>query len=128
MHAVQGNRPDCVRLLLDAKAAAHVAAEGDEHKTPLMLATAVPRPDVCTWLIKAGAQKEARDKEGLKAIHYAAKKGNGGALMALLTAKARIDDANHDGLTPLLLAASAGRAESVQILISKGADVHARDP
>lgn len=128
MHAIHGQRPAVVRTLLDAKAAAHVIAEGDDRKTPLMLAVAGARTDICTMVLQAASQKEAKDSEGQKAIHHAAKRGNNGALAALINARAQLNDANEEGMTPLLLAAVGDRSESVRILIANRADVTITDP
>lgn len=127
MHAVQGQRPDAVSLLLESSAAVNAVAKADGGVTPLMLAAGAARPELCDALLAAGASVGLRDEEGRRPLHYAAKKGNNGALLSLLRAKAKVEDRTVDGLTALLVAASAGRTESVRILLANRADVHATD-
>mmetsp|Transcript_35459 Transcript_35459/g.89320 ORF Transcript_35459/g.89320 Transcript_35459/m.89320 type:complete len:514 (+) Transcript_35459:111-1652(+) len=127
MHAIQGQRLDAVRLLLDSRASVNVISKADGAFTPLALAAAGARPDLCSLLLNVGARTETKDEEGRKAIHHAAKRGNGAALVALLSARAQMEDRDLAGLTPLLLATSAGRAESVKILLANGADAFAQD-
>ena len=45
----------------------------------------------------------------------------------LIDAGADVNNANKRGVTPLLVAAGAGRTEIVRMLIAAGANVHARD-
>mmetsp|Transcript_20321 Transcript_20321/g.44339 ORF Transcript_20321/g.44339 Transcript_20321/m.44339 type:complete len:511 (+) Transcript_20321:54-1586(+) len=126
-YAIHGQRLDVVEMLLKNKADVNVCAEADDRRTPLMLAALGPRPQFCSTLLAAKARVDARDKEGQKAIHYAAKQGNAAALLALLDAGAKTEDRSLEGLTPLLLAAASGRTESVKVLIARGADVQAQD-
>lgn len=128
MHAIQSQRPGVVSNLLKAKASVHAVAEADGQLTPLMLAAAGPRTELCTMLLKAGAPKEARDAQGQKAVHIAAKRGHGGALVSLIAAGARVNDSDAEGLTPLLVAATSGRAECVKLLLANRADLTAKDP
>merc|ERR1712176_1597861 len=99
-----------MKQLLDAKASVNAGASGLDRKlTPLMLAAACPRHEFCGTLLELGALKELRDEAGRRALHYAAKQGQGATLTALLNARARVDEPDNDGLTPLLLASTAGR-------------------
>merc|ERR1712060_423218 len=93
-----------------------------------MLAAACPRHEFCGTLLELGALKELRDEAGRRALHYAAKQGQGATLTALLNARARVDEPDNDGLTPLLLASTAGRTQSVKILLANKADRDAKDP
>ncbi|CAE8590291.1 unnamed protein product [Polarella glacialis] len=125
MHAVHSQRPDVAKLLLDAKADAQAVAEG-EGTTALILAAGGARSELCQLLCAAGG-KERADSEGCRALHHAARKGRGGAIVALLEAKAKIDATDKQGHTPFLAAVAAGRAECVRLLLSQGADAKAVD-
>ncbi|BBB59186.1 hypothetical protein UNDKW_0913 [Undibacterium sp. KW1] len=58
----------------------------------------------------------------------AALKGNNDIILALLKAGASIESTNGDGHTPLFCAVMADKLETVQLLISKKADVNATAP
>jgi ankyrin repeat protein len=127
MHATQAQRPKIVSELLGANASVHVAATEDGQRTALMLAAVGARSELCTLLLKAGAPKEARDASGWKAVHFAARQGNGGALVSLIASRARVNDQTSAGLSPLLVAATSGRSECVKILLANLADPTAKD-
>eukprot|EP00419_Tripos_fusus_P040821 CAMPEP_0172787970 /NCGR_PEP_ID=MMETSP1074-20121228/206708_1 /TAXON_ID=2916 /ORGANISM="Ceratium fusus, Strain PA161109" /LENGTH=469 /DNA_ID=CAMNT_0013624991 /DNA_START=199 /DNA_END=1606 /DNA_ORIENTATION=+ len=126
MHATQAQRPKIVSELLGANASVHTAAE-DCQTTALMLAAMGARTELCTLLLKAGAPTESRDVSGWKAIHFAVRQGNGGALVSLIAARARVNDQNSEGMSPLSVAATSGRSECVKILLANLADPTARD-
>jgi len=127
MHATQAQRPKIVSELLGANASVHIAASEDSQTTALMLAAMGARNELCTLLLKAGAPRDAHDTSGCQAVHYAARQGNGGALVSLIAARARVNGQNSAGLTPLLVAATSGRSECVKILLANLADPRAKD-
>jgi ankyrin repeat protein len=75
----------------------------------------------------AGAQGGAVSADGTTALHRAVHAGDVRGARALLQARARPDTANRYGVTPLALAAGAGNAELVALLIESGASVRAAD-
>ena len=82
----------------------------------LVALTAVVRADVTT-----------PEADGTTPLHRAIYAGDVRQVRGLLQAGARPDAANRYGLTPLALAASAGSAEFVALLVESGATVRAAD-
>jgi ankyrin repeat protein len=77
-------------------------------------------------LLAAGADANAL-AEGSSALHYAADHGDVASVEALLRAKARPDEVNSKGFTPLMIAAYEGYREVVKALIVGGAQVDKQD-
>lgn len=128
MHAVHSQKVDVAKALLAAKADVTTPGEGPNGKTtPLILAAAGARPELCRLLLARKAAIEAADSEDCRALHHAAKQGNGAAVMVLLEAKAQLEGADKQGRTALLTAVRAGRADSVRMLLSSNADPKAQD-
>lgn len=127
MHAIFAQRPDVVKLMLHARANAQAVAETDGKVTPLILAASASRLELVKLLLASGASKEMYDCDGCRPLHHAARRGNGGAVLALIEAKAKIEAQDQQGFTPLLAAVSAGRAECVRLLLSHGANGQAVD-
>lgn len=73
-------------------------------------------------LIDAGADKDARDKDGRTALMLAALVDADAAVKALLAKGAGVDVADAEGDTALLLAARRGSLKALQRLCKAGAD------
>jgi rhomboid family GlyGly-CTERM serine protease len=100
--------------------------------TPLQLA-AGGRDETATtatrMLLDAGADVTARRGDSdLTALHYAAWTGNGATVLTLLSAGARVNDADGSGWTPLTRAMLYGRPDVVEALLAGGADLNVRSP
>jgi ankyrin repeat protein len=85
-------------------------------------------PDALARLLKAGASRLSRDRQGDTALAIAARAGRGAivdALIAGATADERrqIDMPDARGSTPLMLALHAGRPAIAKTLLDAGADV-----
>lgn len=114
--AVSMRHPAIVDRLLAAGAAVDQALPGGI--TPLMVAAALGLPDMCARLLAAGADVQARDGQGLGALHCAAmqafqSRDRSRAVQMfdiLLRAGAVADEAAGTGQAPVLLALGA-RAE-----------------
>jgi len=88
--------------------------------------------DMIAPLITAGAPPQAADENGNTPLHLAAMKGLTAAAEALLNAGVAIDARAHgsrlygptenEGDTPLHRAVEAGQAETVKLLLARGAD------
>ncbi|MBC6443722.1 MAG: ankyrin repeat domain-containing protein [Rhodobacteraceae bacterium] len=76
--------------------------------------------------IAAGADIEARDKNGVTPLHRAAEHGTPDVVRALIAAGADIEARDKLDWTPLHLAAFWGTLDVVRTLIDAGANVRAR--
>jgi uncharacterized protein len=93
------------------------ARNGD---TALMIASY--KGDVAT--VKALLDKEAEpNNTGWTALHYAAAIGNDEIVQMLLDASAYIDAGSPNNTTPIMMAARAGKIQTVKLLLDSGADV-----
>ncbi len=97
----------------------HVESRTSKDESPLMMASLKGLTDVCAQLIARGADV---NKTGWTPLHYAATTGQMAVIDLLLENYAYIDAASPNGSTPLMMAAHYGSAESVQQLLTAGAD------
>eukprot|EP00441_Pelagodinium_beii_P043607 CAMPEP_0197632168 /NCGR_PEP_ID=MMETSP1338-20131121/9045_1 /TAXON_ID=43686 ORGANISM="Pelagodinium beii, Strain RCC1491" /NCGR_SAMPLE_ID=MMETSP1338 /ASSEMBLY_ACC=CAM_ASM_000754 /LENGTH=479 /DNA_ID=CAMNT_0043203719 /DNA_START=39 /DNA_END=1475 /DNA_ORIENTATION=+ len=98
MHAIFNQKTEVVKALLSAGADYQGAAEeAADSVTPLILAASGPRAELVQLLLDKKARPEARDLQGCRALHHAARRGNGGAVMALLTARAQLEKQDDQG-------------------------------
>jgi hypothetical protein len=128
-----------MRVLLQTASPADVNAADDRGRTALMVAAGSGRAPhayvACKLLLAAGADVRARDAAGWTPLHRAAASANADAgrmvriMLARATPPAAEPDARVPGTlaTPLHLAASAGNAAAVRVLLDAGADIDATD-
>ena len=117
--AAFGNQRDIVWLLLEARADKDkVTIEG---RTPLHIASQYGCEDVVQLLLQARADKDAADLRGVTALHLAE---NPVIVKMLLVAGALKEKKTlRRQETPLHLAASMGKCESVWLLLLAGRDM-----
>ena len=99
-------------------------------RTPLHIAAMANAPRFITALVAAGADVEARDRDGHTALHAAAAAIATAAIAVLLDAGADVDAHNRFGETPLQYALSEGPedvAAAIAALLDGGADPNVRD-
>jgi hypothetical protein len=77
--------------------------------------------------ITEGAKVNAPDVDGDRALHYAARYGRDGTVIALIALGAKVDVKNRLGRTPLFLAAENGHTSAVRALLERGASVNMPD-
>ncbi len=100
--------------------------------TPLIIAAINGRTEVMDALIRAGAQKDIRNKADDSAIFAAINAGQVGSVKTLLKAGVNPNQRELYGLgggrTLLMIATQNKNAEIVRLLVEAGADLDARAP
>lgn len=114
------------------KHGANVNNMNNDHVTPLMhhiehLSDLNNYEDNIKAMLKAGADVNAKDKNGKTALMYAADAGNDETIKELLKAGANIQAKDNNGKTALMYAASTGNEDAIKALIKAGADLSAVD-
>ncbi|KNC46132.1 ankyrin [Thecamonas trahens ATCC 50062] len=123
--AARSGSPDIVHQLLVI--GARVSAAALNGFTPLHVAAYHGFDDVVRLLLEAGADPNAIDLDGLTALHLAAGRSQLTVAVFLDTSSAwypslDVNCTTHAGWTPLFMAALAGHAPVVELLLSAGAD------
>eukprot|EP01015_Nassula_variabilis_P005856 TRINITY_DN1440_c0_g2_i9.p1 TRINITY_DN1440_c0_g2~~TRINITY_DN1440_c0_g2_i9.p1 ORF type:complete len:1034 (-),score=302.89 TRINITY_DN1440_c0_g2_i9:4-3060(-) len=104
--------------------------EGDFFKnTPLMIACQSGRAHNAKILLEGDnpVDVNAKSKEGMAAIHFAALTGSTACIEVLLEHGANIDLPGKMRMTPLIIAASKGHLDCVKLLLEKKAKINAKD-
>ncbi|WP_211474042.1 ankyrin repeat domain-containing protein [Collimonas humicola] len=119
MVAVREDSKKVFNVLLNARGI-DLNARARNGDTALMIAAY--KGDVAT--VKALLDKEAEpNNTGWTALHYAAAIGNDEIVQMLLDASAYIDAGSPNNTTPIMMAARAGKIQTVKLLLDSGADV-----
>lgn len=103
---------------------------GNYAQTPLHFASVCSsNPEVIVAIVNAGADVNAKDKNGWTPLHWAILiNPNSEVITALLNAGADVNAKNNEGSTPLHLAANhSSDPEVTTLLLNAGADLNARD-
>ena len=99
----------------------------DTGRTPLMMAVALSDAPRVSALLAAGADPEIADRNGLRAIHFAAGEPDPTILRTLIVAGADVNSEGRKGKTAVMEAARLGLIRNVRILTEAGADLEAHD-
>src|SRR6185295_11947197 len=114
------------KLLVERGAYVNYQASPDAA-TPLMVAAGHGRDEVVSYLITKGAYLEVANKEGERAITFAAQRGHHAVVRILIAAKAAVTF--PDGGMPALNAAIlGGNYHTVVAVVEGGADLHTEFP
>jgi ankyrin repeat protein len=109
------------KILLRARANTAVRTRVGEY-TPLHIASRKGHVEVVTALLAAAAPVDAPTSSGATALHLASAAGSVPIVSALLDHQANIEAREREwGQTPLMFAASADRADVVNVLLARGA-------
>lgn len=115
-----------VQLLLRHKA--KVDSRGTGQRTALLLACAAGNAEIVGELLDAGADRNARDADGMTPLLETARGGHAPVLARLAVAKPDVTAVDDRGRNALVLAAEAGVApEFLRHLIAMGVNPEQRD-
>ena len=132
LHWASGNgHADVVKLLIDR--GAKVGVRNGRGETPLSCVIRSCWRDIekakaiIEALIKAGADINAKNKDGNTALHWVSECGHADVVKLFIKAEADINAKNKDGDTALHRARENNHADVVELLIGKGAKVDVRN-
>lgn len=144
--AIINNHTDAVRALLDVlpqlppTQTPVVDTQNHLNQAPMHLAVLTKQTDVVDLLLKAHADKMARDRNGNTPLHLAAQQGSVEMVQVLLTSPQQQQPAvpgacthpelimlNMAGYTPMHLAVLCGNVQTMKLLHAAGADINAAD-
>lgn len=108
-----------VALILMADKRTDIEKQDTAGENAMMMAAIMKDDDLVKALIAKGAQV---NKKGWTPLHYAASVGDDDIVKILLDNSAYIDAASPNGTTPMMMAARAGHASTINLLASQGAD------
>jgi hypothetical protein len=96
--------------------------------TPLHIAASRDQTDIVELLIRAGANPNVKDQEGLTPLHLAAGNHSSTNLASTLISEgANVNAKNKYGYTPLHIVAFSPLKDLAELLIGAGANIHAQD-
>ena len=117
---------DVVKALLSCGASIEEET-ASECRRPLHLAALTGQVSMTKYLIREGAQLDAKSQHGMQPIHDASWSGSVEILDALTAAGARVDCLDSFGRQPLHWAAmTPNQSDFIQCLVRKGADIEAK--
>ena len=127
---------DVVRYLLESAGADPNLAMLDNAAPPLILTIEMGNAAMVECLLKAGADANAVDREGISALQQACMRGSTKIVKCILDAgvdpNLETSFSDADGIprreSPLMIACEEGHNEIVKALILKGADINWHDP
>lgn len=123
---------DVARVQALLAGGANVNATGEGGMAPLMVAAGIGHLQMVKDLLKAGADVKAQDERGYTALMCACynpdlDRGFPEVVHALIDAGSDLEHRIFYGVRPLMLAAGAGEAGVVDVLLKAGADPKARN-
>ncbi|XP_021693550.1 ankyrin repeat domain-containing protein 12 isoform X3 [Aedes aegypti] len=105
-----------------------VEVEDKDSRQPLLWASSAGSAKAVLALIKAGAQVESADKDGLTALHCAASRGHTECIDTLINlCGAHTDQIDSNGCTALHYSVTLGHADATSLLLKLDADPNRQD-
>ena len=128
LEAAATGRTDRLRELLEAEAAAVLAARTPEGFDAIGLASFLGGPEVVELLLAHGADPDgdAGNMLGVRPVHAAAAARSAATMRRLLDAGADPDTPQRGGIVALHAAAEHDDVETARVLLERGADVGRR--
>lgn len=122
--ACKSGNIDKVMALIAADAQVNIADA--DNNTPLHYAAQTGNADLVTHLLASGADPNAQNSEGQTPILLSVliEEAEYETLKALIKGGGDVNIPQHNGYSPMHLAADKGLLEQVKLMISSGADVH----
>ena len=120
--ALEGGKPDVLRLLLDRNADVHM--RDDEGNTSLHFAASHGHPEVARMLLERNAEVNTRNNDGSTPLLRALGARNPDAVWFLLDYNADVHMHDNEGNTPLQRAARNGLLNVSRKLLDRNADVN----
>jgi len=117
---------DKVRELLDMGADKEAVSEV-LGETPLIWCCANGHAETAELLLNSGANREARNSDGMTSLIIASMKGYTEIVKLLLEYGADKEAKNNGGWTPLIWASINGKTETVKLLLEYGADIESKN-
>ncbi|KAF1082379.1 MAG: hypothetical protein GQF41_1100 [Candidatus Rifleibacterium amylolyticum] len=125
--AAQRNNRNLLPLLLESSKNPDPVNQAGQ--TPLHVAIETLNPQIAGMMINAGASPTRKDARGNNLLHMICHRNNPQYEKILEIMLKRVGDVNlrnHDGMTPLHIAAAHGSANMLKLLIQAGAKIDAR--
>ena len=104
-----------------------VNAREQDGATALAWAAVRCNPGIAKLLLKAGANPNLTNEQGVGPLYLAISNGSTEMVELLLAGGAQPNVAREDGETALMTAARLGQVDVVKMLLKRGADVNARE-
>ena len=111
-----------VRMLVDAGANPN---GGTNAFSPLLVACLNPNAEVLDALLDAGAQIDARSRDGVPVLSICAGRAPTSVVERMLDAGAAVDGTDASGQTALMWAAAHDRPDTFDLLLARGASISA---
>ena len=97
-----------------------IEPKNKNQNTPLHLAVLNGHTEMCSVILKKGANPNQQNCEGHTPLHLATQKGHSNICQLLLDNDADIEATDHEGNTALHVAASCGHTDIYDLLLNQG--------